>query len=101
MKNPKLWIWLGVVGVILACSLAFAPMARATDKPQIIPPPKTVVVTETKRDYSAALIGAGITYWLMRRHAKRNRPEPIVVQRECPVLPPTEREQRIVEECGK
>lgn len=76
--------------------------AFATDKPAIIPPPpKPVVVTETKHDYSAALVGAGIAWWLTRRHAKRSRPDPVVA-----VPPPPEPltcepvVERVLEACG-
>jgi hypothetical protein len=93
MKNLKL-----AIGIAFAVWLfALGNAALATDKPQFVPPPKTVVVVEKDRDYSAALIGAGITYWLMRRAHKRRKPLVLVP----PSCPTDERERRIVEACGK
>lgn len=96
MKNPKLWIWLGVASFILLVAVAFAPRAFATNKPPSKPP---VVIVEKERDYSAALIGAGITAWIMHRRAKRQRPEPLVVV--PPTCPAEEKLERVLELCGK
>lgn len=82
--------------LMLLCPLA----SYATDKHLPAPIVRTVYVEETKHDgyVVGALIGAGVTYWLMHRRAKRSRPV-VVVPPTCPQ--PSEREQRIEAACGK
>lgn len=95
MKNLKL-----AIGIAFATWLfALGNAALANDKPQFVPPPKTVVIVEKDRDYSAAIAGAVITYWLMRRAHKRRKPL-VLVPPSCPSVD-QEKLDRMLEACGK
>lgn len=73
-------------------ALAIALPVHATDKhiPKAPIETRTVVVTEKDHDgyLVGALIGAGVTYWIMHRRAKRHAPpaQVRIVPAECPAV---------------
>lgn len=100
MNHIRVAVRIALAMFLLACAMGIATMIYATEKPKIVPPP--VVIVEKERDYTAALVGAGVTYWLMRRRAKQRQPEPLVLVPPEPSCPTTEeRVERVLELCSK
>lgn len=83
--------------VLCAALTAVTLPAAATGKKNI---PERQVVHDHDGYLVGALIGAGITYWIMRRKAKRHgltRECPIV---QCPVMPTCETQtERVLQSC--
>jgi len=91
---------------ILIAALGFSSTSWATDKhlPNPIVRTETVYVHDTDRDgyLVGALIGAGVTYWIMHRRAKRNRPlVPACPVATCPAVPTCDAQtSRVLEACA-
>lgn len=96
--------------MLLASLLACASVCATEEVPKPKKPPTVVVVEKNEHAAVGALIGAGITYWLMRRHHKRHAPTvvdpaptcgPQVQQLQETVRVVEERLGRAVASCGK
>lgn len=85
--------------ILLAIGVANPYPAFATDDGHHHTPPKVIVVE--RRDHDAlvgALIGAGITYWLVQRHKRRQERPLVIIQPQSEECSATV--ERVLESCG-